>query len=262
MGMCLRHVLAAVLAPSWLGGTTRISAGGTHSCAVRSDGTGRCRGPSHGGLRSAGIRRISPSGEVSTLAGGTPAGYADGTGLGARFYLPTSIDVGPDGHVYVADSGNRRIRRISPDGVVTTVESNEGAVFDGVERVAIADDGTILFTDPASRIRKLEGGVVSTVAGSTTSGYRDGAGEIARFRAITGLSIHGEQIYVADNGASRLRRVAPDGKVSTVAGSSPGYADGVGAAARFSHLAGVTVAPSGIAYVADSGNNRRIRAVG
>lgn len=204
------------------------------------------------------IKRITPAGDVSTFVGGGIGGYQDGSGLAARFYLPTSIDIGPDGNLYVADSGNNRIRRVTPDGVVTTVSSNSTSEFFGIRTLTVGSDGSIAFADD-TRIQRLAGGVVSTVAGSATSGDADGPGSQARFGFIADVAQDEDgTLFVADTGLRRLRQVTPDGQVSLAAGLTDGYVDGLGASARFSSLSGLSIGPGGTVYLADSGN-RRIR---
>lgn len=206
------------------------------------------------------IRAISPDGVVSTLAGGL-SGYADGTGSAARFYLPYGLDVGPDGNLYVAEYGNHRIRKVTPSGEVTTVTSSTGPFFDQVSDLVVGEDGAITYVDAFYRVRRLAGGTVSTVAGSTSSGYVDGAGTAARFRVIQGIDIGADgSLYVGDSGNDRIRRIDPSGVVSTLAGSTRGYADGTGADARFSGISGLTISPSGVAYIGDR-NNWRVRAM-
>lgn len=162
------------------------------------------------------IRKITPAGVVSTLAGGTQqAGFADGTGSAARFNVPFGLAVDSAGNVFVADSGNNAIRRITPAGVVTTVAGNiaSGAI-DGAAGVA--------------RFKEPRG--VSVDAGGN--------------------------IYVADFGNQLVRHIAPGGNVSTLAGSAniAGSTDSVGASARFYDPAAI-VADGTTVFVADSSNN-------
>ncbi|MDR6534325.1 NHL repeat-containing protein [Variovorax soli] len=164
------------------------------------------------------IRKITPSGDVSILAGSTN-GSADGTGIAAQFNGPAGLDVDANGNVYVADYGNNMIRKITPDGVVTTL------------------------------------------AGSTTRGSADGQGAAASFNKPNGVKVDASgNAYVADASNHLIRKITPDGVVTTLAGSTPGYADGTGAAAQFSYPWGIALDASGYVYVADSGTDtiRRI----
>jgi hypothetical protein len=216
-------------------------------------------------------RRDAATGAVTTLAGiGTP-GYQDGPGVVAQFSSPANIVRDVRGSFYVSDANNYRIRKVSPDGTVSTIAGSgirgyqdgpaatarffdvRGMVFDGAGNLLIADRA-------GHRIRMLTpGGVVSTVAGTGTAGYLDGLVTQARFNGPQGLAVDGAgNIYVADTQNYRIRRIAPNGQVSTVAGSSAfGFADGPAATAQFISPYDLQwVAASGTLYVADAGNHR------
>ena len=148
------------------------------------------------------IRKISPNGLVTTLAGTTLQGYADGIGTNASFRFPTGVAVDGAGNVYVADCENHCIRRINPAGMVTTfaglgtVEGNNNgtgsnARFRFPKGIAIDATGNLYVTDFSTMgIRKIDpNGVVTTLAGSGTVGYADGLGTAARFRYPIGLSL-------------------------------------------------------------------------
>ena len=219
------------------------------------------------------IRKVTPAGVVSTLAGlaGSP-GSADGTGAAARFTAPYGVAVDGSGNVYVADSGNNTIRKVTPAGVVSTLAglpgppgssdgigaaarfyTPAGAAVDGAGNVYVAD--TANFT-----IRKVTpAGVVSTLAGTPGSqGIADGTGSAARFGYPWSVAVDGAgNVYVADAYGNTIRKVTPAGVVSTFAGmaGSPGSSDGTGTTARFAGPRGVAVDGTGNVYVADSGNN-------
>ena len=222
------------------------------------------------------IREVSPAGAVTTIAGGA-ANYADGIGSAAGFNAPTGIAVDASDNLYVADSGDDAIRKISPDHVVTTLAGNpvasiavpsgadgtgpaarfyrpNGVAVDGAGNVYVADTGndTIRRVSPA--------GAVTTVAGAAgNAGTMDATGGAARFNGPTGIAV-GEDgtLYVCDAGNASIRRVYPTGAVSTLAGSQ-GEAfigtSGNGPAARFRNPAALAVAPNGAVYVADSLDN-------
>ena len=213
------------------------------------------------------IHRISPSGMVSTLAGSGAQGNSDGTGSSASFSYPTGIAVDTGGNVYVADSGNHKIRKISPTGVVITLAGSgsqggtdgpgANASFNGPKGVAVDASGNVYVAGGSNKVRKISPiGVVSTLAGSDTPGSTDDTGVHASFRYPTGVAVDASgNIYVADRGNHKIRKISPTGVVSTLAGSdSPGSYDGPGIWASFHTPEGVAVDASGNVYVADTVN--------
>jgi sugar lactone lactonase YvrE len=220
------------------------------------------------------IRKITPTGVVSTLAGSTGAvGSQDGTGADARFNQPGGLTVDSAGNVYVADTGNATIRKITPAGIVTTLAgsaANRGnrdgvgntAWFNSPSGVAVDAAGILYVADAMNAtIRKITpDGTVSTLAGAAgVPGDADGVGGAARFNFPTGIATDNRQIYVADCYNHTIRRIALDGVVTTVAGSAgiSGGNDGTGIYALFNQPAGVAVDPASDAggfYVADTGN--------
>src|SRR5690349_6813363 len=140
------------------------------------------------------IRKITPSGVVTTLAGLAKArGSADGTGSLARFSNPEGVAVDREGNVYVADTSNQAIRRITADGKVSTVAgrtnggSNDGdglaAGFSNPSGITVDDSGNLFVADTSnSTIRKISpDGIVTTLAGGSSSGSADGIDKGARF---------------------------------------------------------------------------------
>ncbi|MGI4869558.1 MAG: NHL repeat-containing protein [Janthinobacterium lividum] len=212
---------------------------------------------------------------AGTLAGSGTQGSLNGTGANAQFYNPTSVACDGGGNVYVADQANHRIRKIvAATGAVSTLAgSTQGfadgpgaaAQFGNPTGVACDGNGNVYVADRDNqRIRRIVAatGAVSTLAGSGVYGYADGTGAAAQFFNPSGVACDGSgNVYVADQANQRIRKiVAATGVVSTLAGSTYGYADGIGAAARFLDPAGVACDGSGNVYVADY-NNARIRRI-
>ncbi|HEY9722120.1 MAG TPA: hypothetical protein V6D47_08905 [Oscillatoriaceae cyanobacterium] len=222
---------------------------------------------------------------LATLAG-TTRGYRDGPGPSARFDQPGGLAIAPDGAVIVADTYNHRIRRVACDGVVTTLAGggdtgvHSGGMRDGDAEqarfrfprdVAVDGAGNVYVADTNNQaIRRIApDGRVTTLAGGTR-GYRDGAGDQARFDDPWNLTVtRGGVVYVADTYNQRIRRISPDGRVSTLAGGGPtgiqagGYRDGLGAQARFHAPRGLVMDGEDV-LVADAGNRciRRITPAG
>ena len=214
------------------------------------------------------IRKVTPGGVVTTWVGST-YGYAEGTGTTAQFKWPTGIAIDSAGTVYVADSTDNRIRKITPSGVVTTLAgSNFGGYADGTgaaakfnqpSGVAVDFTGTVYVADhDSNRIRKITpGGVVTTLAGSGVWGSADGTGTATQFKYPSGVAVDSAgTIYVADDYDNRIRKITQSGVVTTLAGSTYGYADGTGTAAQFYSPYGIAVDSAGTVYVADDEGNR------
>ncbi|HVW98785.1 MAG TPA: gliding motility-associated C-terminal domain-containing protein [Mucilaginibacter sp.] len=215
------------------------------------------------------IRKITPSGTVTTFAGSGLKGHDDGMGGAASFNNPAGIAINRDGNLYVADSGNNLIRKITPAGVVTTIAGSgaagssdgtgTGASFNGPFDVAIDTDGNFYITDSYSNlIRKMtSSGMVTTFAGSGLKGFADGNGPAASFQDPIGLVIDQfNNLYVADAQNNRIRKITPAGVVTTVAGEgSTGSADGAPALATFNTPFYVAIDADGNLYVSDTNNN-------
>jgi sugar lactone lactonase YvrE len=217
------------------------------------------------------IRKVSPGGVVSTLAGTGVLGSANGPGASAQFSSPAGVAVDAAGTVYVADTGNHVIRRIAADGTVSTLAGlagNPGST-DGVSTVArfavpngLAVDaaGNVYVADSNnSRIRKISAaGVVSTLAGAGTTGAADGDAGTAQFFNPMEVAVDVDgYVYVTDAWNQKIRRISPSGQVSTLAGTGvAGYVDGTNANARFAYPFGITLANDGSLYIADTYNHR------
>jgi hypothetical protein len=219
------------------------------------------------------IRKITPAGVVSTFAGvsGAP-GSTDGTGSAARFFHPTGVAVDGAGNVYVADTLNSTIRKITPAGVVSTLAGLAGvagtadgtgsaAQFDQPEGVAVDAAGNVYVADTgAFTVRKITpAGVVTTLAGSPLNlGSADGTGNAARFSRLPSVAVDAAgTVYVGDPSNATIRAITPAGVVTTLAGLAGAFGsiDGTGSAARFNNPDGVAVDAAGNVFVADSFNN-------
>ena len=219
------------------------------------------------------IRKIDPNGVTTSLAGiAGVASSLDGTGSSAFFYEPTSVAVDTAGNVYVADTSNYTIRKVTPAGVVTTLAGLAGvsgyvdaagsdARFASPTGVAVDPAGNIYVADMGSyTIRKItQAGVVTTLAGSPMGlGSFDGTGTGASFTSPSSLAVDpAGNVYVTDSTNQTIRRVTPEGVVTTLAGAAGivGYTSGTGSDAQFNNPNGIAVDSSGTVYLADTMNN-------
>jgi sugar lactone lactonase YvrE len=219
------------------------------------------------------IRVVAPDGTTTTLAGNGDAGFADGVGGGATFYAPYGLGVNLRGELLVADSFNMRIRKVLTDGTTTTLAGDGDAGFlDGPGDqaqflypfgVAVGPLGNAFVADYINyRVRRVApDGTTTTLAGNGDAGYVDGTGGptgTTEFGGPIGVAVdaHGN-VYVADVGNSRIRKIAPDGTTTTLAGDGDaGYLDGPAGQAQFGEPTGVAVDSRGIVYVSDYGNQR------
>jgi ribosomal protein L27 len=214
------------------------------------------------------IRKITPEGVTSIMAGSGTIGSNDGTGSSATFNYPRGLAIDASGNIYVADQENHRIRKIATNGVVSTVAGTGGyGNLDGTGTnasigqpgpLAIDSEGNV-YIGSNNRIRKLApNGVVTTFAGGT-NGYETGTGTDAQFSSIASIIVDdSNNLYVTT--ASDVRKVTPTAVVTIVAGSGGGYAEGNGTNAQFNQPKGLAIDDSGILYVTEAGN-RRIRKI-
>ncbi len=219
------------------------------------------------------IRKITPAGEVSTLAGWAPhPGKGNGTAEGARFDQPQSVAMDSAGVLYVADRENHTIRKVMPSGMVTTLAGQAGesgdadgkgaqASFNTPQGLTVDGSGKVIVTDSHNdTLRQITPqGVVTTIAGHAgESGDTDGPSKKARFNTPVGVRADSQgNLYVVDFENHTLRKVSAQGVVSTLAGQAPeaGDADGSGAQARLNEPADLAVDQAGVIYVADHGNH-------
>lgn len=207
------------------------------------------------------IRKITPSGVVSTFAGSAlQRGGTDGSASSARFNNPGALSIDDSGNLYVADAGNKTIRKINPNGVVSTLSGSAGqagssdgsgsaALLYSIGSLTLDASGNLYVADSLS-IRKITpAGMVSTLVGYGRDD-RIACGQC-------GLTVDASgNLYVADSGNSTIRKVTPDGVMSTLAGSvaQVGSIDGSGSAARFNIPEGLAIDARGNLYVADARN--------
>src|SRR5690606_12113851 len=185
------------------------------------DGSGNVYVSEQGNHR---VRKITPSGVVSTLAGSGTTGSVNGTGGSARFHYPLGMAIDASGNLYVADYSNHKIRKVTLSGVVTTFAgsgtsgsadgASGSATFKTPLDVAVDASGNVHITDANHKIRKISGGQVSTVAGTGQAGSVNGPYLSASFRLPHGLSFDSQgNLYVADTENHKVRKL----------GSSPAY---------------------------------------
>jgi len=217
------------------------------------------------------IRKMTPEGVVTTFAGQSSYGHVNGKGAEAKFNKPLGLAFDSAGNLFVADHSNHRIRKITPAGQVTTFAGNgSGSYGDGTGTkakfyhpfaiVIDANDNLFVTESVGHKVRKITpAGVVTTFAGAAklSAGSTNGKGTVARFNQPTGIAIdHAGILYVADSNNHRIRRILPDGTVSTLVGSTKGYVDGSKSAARFNSPRHVVLDSNGDLLVAEVGNHR------
>lgn len=220
------------------------------------------------------IRKITSSGDVSTFAGSGQLGSQNGQGIAATFNYPNDIAIDRSGNLFVSDTGNHKIRKITPSGVVSTFAGNgirnfedgtgtnasfnlpAGLVFDSSNNLYVVDSYN-------NRIRKITpSAVVSTYAGSGENGSSDGEGNIATFNLPQGIAIDlNDNLYIADVYNNKIRKITPSAEVSTLAGKlESGSKDGPAEDATFDSPTDVSFDNFGNLIVADI-NNHNIRKI-
>ncbi len=229
------------------------------------------------------VRKILASGSVSTLAGQAGvAGSADGVGTSAQFNSPTGLSRDQAGNVYIADTGNHTLRKVTPTGIVTTIAGAAGQIgavagtgaaarFNSPTSTISDATGNVLVADSGNSCLRLvsTAGVVTTYVGllAAGDGYRDGTFSDARFFRPTGIAAAPDgTIVITDTYNHTIRRYTTSDTVVTVAGPGGNFdrVDGPATTARFNAPSGLALAPSGDLYVADmgSGTLRRVLPTG
>jgi sugar lactone lactonase YvrE len=217
------------------------------------------------------IRKITPGGVVTTLAGDGSYNSANGMGAAASFAFPTDVSVDAAGNVYVADASNNMIRKVTPTGLVTTYAGSGSpdrpvfgngpayaAAFEFPDSVIVDAVGNVYVTDALNNsIREVTAaGIVTSLAGDIygKSGSADGAGAAATFLAPNAVAVDTSgNVYVVDSGNRLIRKIDARGMVTTIAGNpSNSDIDGIGIAASFRNPAGIALDSAGNIYISDS----------
>jgi uncharacterized protein (TIGR03437 family) len=221
------------------------------------------------------VRRVNPSGIISTFAGNGTFGYSGDGGLAINGEIgyPSGLAIDASGNLYFVDGENNVIRKVDTTGVITTVAGSGMAGYSGdgglatkagmsPNAVALDNQGNLYIAD-YNRIRKVStSGIITTIAGVGGSGYSGDGGpaKIARFNGVQGIAVDADSnIYIADEGNNRVREVSVGGLISTVAGNgTPGFSGdgGPGISAQLSYPNALAVDASGSIYISDSSNNR------
>lgn len=221
---------------------------------------------------SSDVRRVGADGIITTVAGNYQTSGFGGDGgqaTNAKLNQPKGIAVAADGSLYIADELNRRVRRVSPDGIITTIAGNGtiGAAGDGgpaaaatlndIHAIAFGPDGSLFIADAGARkIRRIgPDGIITTFAGTGVFGFSGDGGKAtaANLGGIRGVAVTKDgTVFIADESFHRVRRVGTDGIITTVAGNGSNQTSGDGALALQAGVASprsIRVGPDGALYI-------------
>ena len=229
------------------------------------------------------IRKVTPGGTITTVAGNGQAGFSGdgGPAAEASFDQPSAAAVDSNGNLFIADTENQRIRKVAPDGTISTVAGTDvfGWAGDGgpaavatllkPSSLAMDTSGNLFFTQSGSLVRRVSpDGVINRIAGSTQTGFTGDGGPAlnASLADPEGVAVDSAgNVYIADTYNSRVRKVTTDGIINTIAGNkSYGLGTsgdgGPATSADLSRPSALAVGPTGILYFVDRGA-RRVREV-
>lgn len=219
-------------------------------------------------VRNEVIRKIGPDGEVSTYAGTGVQGTLDGPAETATFHGPRGICYDPlTKNLYVAEEGSDLIRKIDESGMVSTISAGPGyedgpissSRFSAPNHICVDRLGNLYVADFFNDlVRKIDfsTGLVSTIAGAGGAGYLDGEASISKLNWPRGVAVDNDlNVYVGDQENHRIRKISPDGIVSTYAGSgNEGHKNGPAEEAEFSGPKGISIDSEGNLYIGDRYN--------
>lgn len=209
------------------------------------------------------IRKIDAQATITTIAGSDHASGDGGPALNARLFQPSGVAIDAGGSVYISDTSNNRVRRVTPDGTISTVVSS----LNGPAGLAFNSSGVLYIADTnAHVIRKLLNGSVTTVAGVDGQFGNDGDEGMATDAHLETPNAvafdRAGNMYIADSGNNRVRMVSRDGRIHQFAGDAqlglPGSGgdNGPATAAQFSYPRALAIDPNGNVYIADLFNDR------
>jgi trimeric autotransporter adhesin len=228
------------------------------------------------------IRKVNPEGIITTVAGNGTKGFSGdgGAATAASLNFPNSIAINSSGELYISDSNNNRIRKVSTEGIITTIAGNGTADFGGDGGQATAASlnrcgdiildgaGNLIISDRGNhRIRKISTtGIINTIAGTGVSGFIGNNGDalLAQLNSPSGLALDAEgNLYISDTRNHRIRKINTNGIISSIAGlgfdSGLTGNGGLATSASVPNPGGLTINSIGEIYFTDS--NRRVRKI-